>query len=337
MEITELVALITQVITALTAVIALLLIVKQMRQLDKTLRSQVYQGLIDNSLKIDQLLMEKPEFRKYVYGGEKVNENTPDIDRIMSMTEFMVDVVDNVKAQEAIIPKAEKPGWSHFTQHVVRSPAAQYFMQKHGLWFSGSVPQIIEEKAPVDLKQRIRKLLHNLGDSRRKKLAVKSYVSLTITIHNSKIHGSGMFAKTNIRKGDIVFIKGGYILTRNELFSSEKIGSYLPIDDNYFIGSRSKDEEIGIKLFVNHSCEPNCGLRGEITFVAMRDVLKDEELTCDYAMIDNDDYEFICNCGSASCRKLVTGHDWKIKDIQRKYSGFFTRYLVDKINQHTDR
>ena len=336
MSISELISLITQVITALTAIFAVLFIVRQMHQLDESLRSQVYQGLIDNSLKIDELLMEKPEFRKYVYGEQEIDETTPDIDRIMSVMEFMVDVVDNIKAQEAFIPKAEKPGWKHFTEDVLHSPAAEYFMQKHGLWFSGGVPQVIEEKTKLGLRQRIPKLLGSITSIGRKRFAIKSYISPKVAVYRSKIHGSGMFAKTNLRKGEVVFIKGGYILTSQELFTSEKIGSYLPIDDAYFVGSRSKDEEIGIKLFVNHSCEPNCGLRGEITFVAMREIRKGEELTCDYAMIDNDDYEFVCNCGSASCRKKVTGYDWKIKDIQHKYSNYFARYLVDKIEQQTE-
>ena len=128
MNIIELVSLVSQLTTALTAIIALLLVVKQMHQLDETLRSQVYQGLIDNSLKIDELLIEKPEFRKYVYGQEMLDENTPDLDRIMSVMEYMVDVVDNVEAQEGFIPKAEKPGWRHFAKDVLGSPAAKYFM-----------------------------------------------------------------------------------------------------------------------------------------------------------------------------------------------------------------
>lgn len=162
--------------------------------------------------------------------------------------------------------------------------------------------------------------------------APKSYISPKIEIRKSKIHGSGMFAKTSIKKGEIVFIKGGHIVSRNELFFSSEINSYLPIDDNYFIGALSKKEEEGIKLFVNHCCEPNCGLRGEITFVAMRDIEAGEELTCDYAMIDNEDYKFECTCGAACCRKIVTGFDWKIEDLQAKYNDYFALYLKEKIS-----
>jgi len=66
------------------------------------------------------------------------------------------------------------------------------------------------------------------------------------------------------------------------------------LDDKYFLGATNIDEEESIKLYQNHSCNPNVGLRGEITFVTMKDIEKDEELTVDYAFIDNEDYSFKC-------------------------------------------
>jgi SET domain-containing protein len=168
------------------------------------------------------------------------------------------------------------------------------------------------------------------------KRIVSSWVSPKITIKNSKIHKLGMFAAADIEEGEIVFIKGGHILTRNELYCSETISSYLPLDDNHFIGATNEEEEKSVRLFNNHSCDPNCGLRGEITFVAMRKILEGEELTCDYAMIDNEEYEFECTCGSNSCRKIITGFDWKIEELQKKYAGYFARYLEEKIKNRNE-
>ena len=159
---------------------------------------------------------------------------------------------------------------------------------------------------------------------------VYSVISKKIEIKDSNIHGKGMFATDIIKAGDVVFIKGGNILTKDEIYACSTINSYMPIDDNYFLGARNTDDELKVKLFNNHSCEPNCGLRGEITFVAIRDISKGEELTCDYAFIDNEDYHFECNCGSKSCRKIVTGFDWKNEAIQKKYGRFFASYLREK-------
>lgn len=161
--------------------------------------------------------------------------------------------------------------------------------------------------------------------------SVKSYLSPKITIKQSRIGGLGTFAINDIQKGEIVFVKGGHIVTRNELFYSKQISSYLPISDDLFIGAINEDEEDSIKLFVNHSCDPNCGVRGEITFVAMKDISSGDELTFDYAMVDNESYEFACNCGSPNCRRIITGFDWKIIALQEKYTSFFALYLLDKI------
>mgnify|MGYP001204032794 CR=1 FL=1 len=160
---------------------------------------------------------------------------------------------------------------------------------------------------------------------------VKSVLSDKVDIRESKIHKRGIFAKEVLKKGEVVFIKGGHILKRDQIFSSGVINSYYPISETYYLGAKNIDEEEYIKLYINHSCNPNCGLRGEITFVAMRDIAPDEELTIDYAFIDNEDYSFKCTCQEECCRSIVTGWDWKRKDIQEAYFDYFAAYLKDKI------
>jgi len=160
---------------------------------------------------------------------------------------------------------------------------------------------------------------------------MRSIISDKVEIKESGINRKGMFAKTNINKGEIVYIKGGHILSKKDLFSSTIINSYLPISDEFYLGAKTEDEEEKIKLYNNHSCDPNCGMHGEISFVAIRDILKGEELTIDYAFIDNEDYSFECHCGSKCCRHIITGYDWKIKELQEKYFPYFSQYLKDKI------
>ena len=161
---------------------------------------------------------------------------------------------------------------------------------------------------------------------------IKSVLSPKVCIKRSSITGKGMFAKEPIKAGEIVYIKGGHILYKNDLFSSKVINSYLPISDEYYIGATSREEEETIKLYNNHSCDPNCGMHGEISFVAIRDISKGEELTVDYAFIDNEDYSFECTCGSPVCRHVVTGYDWKKEELQKKYYPYFAQYLKDKID-----
>lgn len=176
-------------------------------------------------------------------------------------------------------------------------------------------------------------ILHEIPDLERR---LSSRISEKVEIRESNISRKGMFAKELIKKGEIVYIKGGHIITRDELFSSSVINSYLPISADYYLGAINLDEENDIKLFNNHSCDPNCGMHGEITFIAIKDIQPEEELTIDYAFIDDEDYSFECHCGSPNCRHIVTGRDWKRKELQEKYYQYFAQYLKDKIDALND-
>ena len=48
--------------------------------------------------------------------------------------------------------------------------------------------------------------------------------------------------------------------------------------------------------------------------------------TIDYAMTDDDDYQYPCNCGFSKCRGVVSGKDWMQKELQKKYRGYFSAY-----------
>jgi hypothetical protein len=63
----------------------------------------------------------------------------------------------------------------------------------------------------------------------------------------------------------------------------------------------------------------------------MRNIRAGEELTHDWAMTDDDDYSMHCNCGAPKCRGTITGKDWQRADLQRKYAGYFSWHLAEKI------
>lgn len=160
-----------------------------------------------------------------------------------------------------------------------------------------------------------------------------SYLSPKTKIAKSPIEGRGLFATRTIAKGEIVAIKGGHVLHRRTLARTRARAavSYVQIEDGFYIGARTRREVARNKIFINHSCNPNLGIRGQVTFVALRDVRPDEELTYDWAMEENHPAHTACRCGAASCRKILTGEDWRKPSLQRRYRGFFSAYLATKI------
>jgi len=162
---------------------------------------------------------------------------------------------------------------------------------------------------------------------------MKSYRSPKTGIRNSDTHGRGLFALAPISRGEVVSVKGGHIIDRAELKrNAEVIGaSDLQISDELFMAPRTIEEHDDVMMFLNHSCEPNVGPEGNIVFVSMRDIEEGEELTVDYAMVDDDDLSMDCSCGERACRRIVTGRDWKNPELQRKYGRHFAAYIYTKI------
>ena len=161
-----------------------------------------------------------------------------------------------------------------------------------------------------------------------------SYRSPKTEVRESRIHGRGLFAESAIAKDEIVAVKGGHIVdgkTLREKITPELGPVEIQIDDDLFIAPVIEEERELSMLYLNHSCDPNLGMRGEITFVAMRDVSAGEELTHDWAMTDDDDYSTECNCGAANCRRILTGKDWQRPDLQKRFAGYFSAYLARKI------
>ncbi|HEU0207984.1 MAG TPA: SET domain-containing protein-lysine N-methyltransferase [Candidatus Udaeobacter sp.] len=161
-----------------------------------------------------------------------------------------------------------------------------------------------------------------------------SYLSSKTAVRDSTIHGRGLFAIADFAKDEIVAVKGGHIVDRKNL--REKITPLLgpveiQIDKDLFIAPVTEEERESSMLYSNHSCDANLGVRGEITFVAMREIRAGEELTHDWAMTDDDDYSVECKCGTFSCRGILTGKDWRRPDLQRRYAGYFSAYLERKI------
>ncbi|MES3004654.1 MAG: SET domain-containing protein [Patescibacteria group bacterium] len=165
-----------------------------------------------------------------------------------------------------------------------------------------------------------------------------SWVHDDIEARESPGINKGLFAKKPIKKGTLVTIFGGYIMTTQE---EEKLPEPLNdyghmIHPDFVMGIWGKDE-IEDADFYNHSCNPNVGFKGQIFLYTMRDIEEGESMTFDYAMVLSEmkdrPYQFDCLCGSPDCRGKVTTEDWKIPELQTRYEGYFQWYLEEKIKK----
>ena len=151
------------------------------------------------------------------------------------------------------------------------------------------------------------------------------------TRENNEKNGYGSYAIAPILKGELLAMFGGTVVEYSQLRQlseyRQQIG--IQIDDNLFLVTAI----IGDGDYLNHSCDPNAGLWGQMGLVALRDITVGEEVCFDYAMCDSVDYdEFECGCGTSQCRGIIRGTDWQIPALWERYDGYYSPYLQRKIN-----
>lgn len=138
--------------------------------------------------------------------------------------------------------------------------------------------------------------------------------------------GKGVYALSPIAAGEVVAEFDGevYYGLINSDFPDDVINHLISF------GPDRARNSAGIAKFLNHSCEPNVGVKGLFSLVAMRDIDAGEELCWDYDMSEDSDWELECGCGSENCRKRIGGFRFLPPETRRKYAGFISDWLVEK-------
>jgi SET domain-containing protein len=164
---------------------------------------------------------------------------------------------------------------------------------------------------------------------------ITSWFSPKVYVSTSAIEGKGLHCRVKIFKDETIAIKGGHIMDAETFYALPDNCKHaaLQIADSLFLAPIETEEIPRVMNYVNHSCSPNVGLRGQLATVAMREIEPGEELTGDYCIAySNNFFQFDCHCGSVQCRNKVTSEDWKLPILQKRYKGYFCQYVQDKIN-----
>ncbi|WP_161988653.1 SET domain-containing protein-lysine N-methyltransferase [Pedococcus bigeumensis] len=119
----------------------------------------------------------------------------------------------------------------------------------------------------------------------------------------------------------MVVERRGSVIAGRGLFATEGI-------------ARGERVDVDAEL-LNHSCDPTLAWSADgAGLEAFRDLSAGEELTVDYATSSADpDMLVRCHCETYRCRQMVTGDDWQIPQVQRRYAGHFApsvQSLVDR-------
>ena len=135
-----------------------------------------------------------------------------------------------------------------------------------------------------------------------------------VTIGESKF-GKGLFATNQFTKGLVLFIFTGQIIHFTDTVSLGDNECYpIQIDKEKYLNPDNP------WCFINHSCDPNCGINSNLELVAIKNINIGDEIYFDYStsMLERR-WQMNCLCNSSNCRQIIQDFDLLPADIQLKY------------------
>lgn len=136
------------------------------------------------------------------------------------------------------------------------------------------------------------------------------WINPNTDVKENTVHGLCRYVTSDIKKDEVIFVAGGIAINNRETTWYKG----LLIDKDYVL-----DLPPGSKYeaYVNHSCNPNVYIDGQIVFRALRNIVAGEFLNVDYGTFFLTKKNPIdpCNCGSNNCRGKVTGEDYKFLNL----------------------
>ncbi len=143
-------------------------------------------------------------------------------------------------------------------------------------------------------------------------------------VRRTRKFGKAVFAVEKIRKGEVIAEFDGLDIDDH----------YEPWTDDLFehaiqYAKAAWRDSIGIARLLNHSCDPNCGIKELFKIVSMRDIDAGEQITWDYEMTEkNPWYKLKCKCGSPKCRKVIGHYRNMPRSVRKRYAGYISEWIT---------
>jgi len=153
-------------------------------------------------------------------------------------------------------------------------------------------------------------------------------ISDKIEVKKSSVcSGKGVFAKRNIRKGELLIDIEAMVVKKRVDYALQ-IGKSAYLLANY------------IDNFINHSCSPNVFVKlyennkNRVSYIAFKNIRKGQELFWNYNTTEWDFGKgFICHCGSKNCIRRVRGMRYLTKLQQKKLAPISTPFIRKKLQE----
>lgn len=135
----------------------------------------------------------------------------------------------------------------------------------------------------------------------RRRLSIAETYSTDAFVVKPCAFGLGVFARRAIAPGEVILPFGGPLIDFAETKRRGPLECMaIQIGPDLYFDTRPPG------VFVNHSCDPNAGIRNDHYLVALRWIAKGREISFDYSTtMDEQSFTMDCLCGAPGCRKVI--------------------------------
>jgi uncharacterized protein len=140
--------------------------------------------------------------------------------------------------------------------------------------------------------------------------------------------GLGIFANRDIARGETILKLSGPVI---DFAETKRRGPQkcvaIQVGEDRYIDARPPG------AFVNHSCEPNAGIRQDRNLVALRAIRKGREIRFDYSTtMEERPFTMQCRCGAPGCRHVIKDFPALPEHVRERYiaQGIVMSFIVHR-------
>ncbi len=147
--------------------------------------------------------------------------------------------------------------------------------------------------------------------------------------------GKGVFAETELPKGEVILYITGRILDREQ---NDNI--YLEGENSVQVASDAYIDPTFPSVYLNHSCNPNAGIDSDLRLIALRDIAAGEEVRFDYStsMLERN-WTMECLCGAFNCRGVIDDFDRLPRSVRDFYINrhVVQDFIIDELDDSAEQ
>ena len=131
--------------TMLVAIGGIFFVLRQIKQVERTIRGTTHERLTAESFELLRFLASVPDTYAYFYEGKPLGADDENREFILYATEALVNYMDHVIAEKPNMNAKDWIVWKRFVEDTCRrAPVVRAHLNQNGAWYSPELTAILD-------------------------------------------------------------------------------------------------------------------------------------------------------------------------------------------------